>query len=183
LVFGRNQRSGFKTSRSEKIMLKHLQDICVFALAAGGLMAQTVTPPTQAVGTTGMVGLAAGQYAQFNVLNPGVLPPATGAVCNALLTFLGDDGGVLKVKSVSITPGHSAFIDLFSDVDLGLAVGARKEIRATFTTPPVVPVTAATTATGPCNLIGTLELIGELTGDTQFVLGGIHAVPGSAPLN
>jgi hypothetical protein len=168
-------------------MLKHLQGICVFALAASGLMAQTVTPPTQAVGTTGMVGIAAGQYAQFNVLNPilnpGVLPPATGAVCNAVLTFLGDDGGVLKTKTVSVAPGHSDFIDLFSDMDLGLAVGARKEIRATFTTPPVVPVTAATPAAGPCTLFGTLELINPLTGETQFVLGGIHAVPGSAPLD
>jgi hypothetical protein len=164
-------------------MLKHLQEICVFTLAASGLMAQTVTPPAQAVGTTGMVGIAAGQYAQFNVLNPAVLPPATGAVCNALLTFLGDDGGVLKTKTVSVAPGHSAYIDIFSDVDLGLAVGTRKEIRATFTTPPVVPVTAATPAAGPCTLIGTLELINALTGETQFVLGGIHAVPGSAALN
>jgi len=164
-------------------MLKHLQGICVFALAASGLMAQTVTPPTQAVGTTGMAGVAEGQYAHFNVLNPGVLPPAVGVVCNAVLTFLGDDGGVLKVKLVSVTPGHSAFIELFSDVDLGLAVGARKEIRATFTTPPVIPVTSATATVGPCNLIGALELIDELSGKTQVVLGRIHAVPGSAPLD
>jgi hypothetical protein len=130
-----------------------------------------------------MVGVAQGEFAHFNVLNPGVLPPAVGVVCNALLTLLGADDGVLKTKSVSVTPGQSAYIDLFSDVDLGLAVGARKEIRATFTTPPVVPTSSATATVGPCNLIGTLELIDELSGTTQVVLGGIHAVPGSAPLN
>src|SRR5208283_4266142 len=147
-----------------------------------GLMAQT-TAPVQEVGTTGMVGVAEGQYARFNVLNPGVLPPAVGVVCNALLTFLGPDGGVLKTKMVSVNPGQSALLDLFSDVDLALAVGERKEIRATFTTPPMIPVASATPVPAPCELIGTLELIDVLTLKTQVVLGGIHAVPGSAPLH
>ncbi len=162
-------------------MLKLAQEICVFALAAGGLMAQTVTPPLQAVETTGMVGVAEGQFAHFNVLNPGVSPTAVGAVCNALLTFMGEDGGVLKTKLVSVTPGHSAYIDLFSDADLALAVGARKEIRATFTTPPVIPVASATPTAAPCKLIATLEVIDRLSGKTEVVLGGIHAVPVAVP--
>lgn len=167
-------------------MLKIAQGICVFALAASGLIAQTV--PVQAVGTTGMIGVAEGQWARFNVLNPGavgpaVLPPALGVVCNALLTFLGPDGGVLKTKMVSVNPGQSAFIDIAADVDLALTVGERKEIRATFTTPPLIPVASATTVAAPCELIGTLEVIDSLSGKTQVVLGGIHAVPGSAPLH
>jgi len=161
-------------------MLKFEQGVCVFAMAASGLMAQAVTP-TQAVGTTGMVGLVEGQFARFNVLNPGVLPPASGVSCSALLTFLGPDGGVLKTKLVTVAPGQADFLDLFSDLDLGLAVGQRKEIRATFTTPPVIPV--ASTPLAPCKLIATLELVDELSGKTQVVLGGIHAVPGSAPLD
>lgn len=166
-------------------MLKLVQGICVFALAASGLPAQTITP-AQIVETTGMVGVAGGQYAQFNVLNPvvnpGVLPPATGVVCSALLTFLGDDGVVLKTKLVNVVPGHSAFIDLFSDVDLGLAIDAKKEIRATYTTPPVVPASGGPAAAA-CTLIATLEVVDELTGKTQAVLGGIHAVPDAVPAN
>ena len=165
-------------------MLKLVQGMCVFALAASGLMAQAIsTTPTQAVGTTGMVGVAEGQFAHFNVLNPGVLPPATGVICSTLLSFVGADGTVLKTKVVSVLPGQSGYLDLLSDVDLNLAVGERKEIRATFTTPPVTPVASSTVVAAPCELIGTLEIIDSLTGKTQVVLGGIHAVPGSAPLN
>jgi len=162
-------------------MFQLTKGICVFALAATGLMAQTTTP-LQAVETTGMVGVAQGQFAHFNVLNMGVLPPATGVVCSVLLTFIGDDGGVLKTKLVSVAPDRSAYIDLFSDVDLGLPVDGRKEIRATYTTPPVIPMTGAAPA-APCTLITTLEIIDEVTGKTQVILGGIHTVPGSAPLN
>ena len=160
-------------------MFKLAQEICAFALAASGLMAQTIMP-AQTVETTGMVGVAEGQYAHFNVLNPGVLPPATGVVCSAMLSFLGDDGGVLKTKLVSVAPGHSAFIDLFSDLDLALAIDARKEIRATFTIPPVVPVASSATPTTACTLIVTLEVIDEITQRTQAVLGGIHSVPAAA---
>jgi hypothetical protein len=165
--------------------MKFVQGISVFVLAASGLIAQTVTPPTpvQAVGTTGIVGITEGQFARFNVLNPGVLPPAVGVVCNALLTFLGPDGGVLKTKLVTVTPGQSAYLDLFSDVDLALAVGVRKEIRATFTTPPVIPVASSTTpVAAPCKLIATLEIIDALSLKTQVLAGGMHAVPGSTPL-
>ncbi len=173
-------------------MLKFAQGICVFTLAASALLAQTAvstpTPtPAQAVGTTGMAGVAEGQFARFNVLNPGVVltvPPPVAVACNALLTFLGPDGGVLKTKVVSVNPGQSAYLDLFSDVDLALAVGERKEIRAVFATPPAIPVASSSTpATLPCELIATLEIVDELSGKTQFVLGGIHAVPGSAPLH
>ncbi len=52
-------------------MFKLAQRICVFALAAAGLYAQTtVTPPLQVTRTTGMVGIAEGQTAQLNALNP-----------------------------------------------------------------------------------------------------------------
>jgi hypothetical protein len=148
-------------------MFKLAQGICVFAL----------------VETTGMVGVAEGQYAHFNVLNSGVLPPATGVVCSALLTFLGGDGGVLKTKLVSVAPGDTGYIDLFSDLDLSLAIDARKEIRATYATPPVVPVASSATPTTACTLIATLEVIDEITQRTQAVLGGIHSVPAVVPAN
>jgi hypothetical protein len=56
-------------------MFQHAQRICVFALATFGLYAQTnVTPPVQVTRTTGIVGIAEGQTARLNALNPGIAP-------------------------------------------------------------------------------------------------------------
>ena len=67
-------------------MFQFAQRISVFALAACGLYAQTTsTPPVQVTFTTGMVGIAEGQTAQFNALNPEDSPSATAAMCSALL--------------------------------------------------------------------------------------------------
>jgi len=170
--------------------MKLVQGISVFALAASGLMAQTVTPPPQ-VATTGLVGLAQEQRAQFNVLNLGSVTSTVQSVCVAVISFLGDDGGVLKTKTATMAPGQSAFIILDALSDLQLAVGQRKEIRAMYMV-PAVPAPAATTSPAAtstivfppvCALIGTLEIIDVLSDQTHVVLGGMHAVPGSAPLN
>src|SRR5271163_1798952 len=100
-------------------MYQFAQKICVFALAAMGLYAQTlVTPPVQVTRTSGMVGIAEGQTAQFNVLNPDVAPAATTSACSALLTFLGDDGTMLKSKTVNVAPGTSQVLVLDSVKDL-----------------------------------------------------------------
>lgn len=86
-------------------MFRIAQGISVFALAACGLGAQTVvTPPVQVTRTSGMVGIAEGQTARLNALNPGVAPPAAaGEICSGLLTFLGEDGKVLKSATVNVT--------------------------------------------------------------------------------
>jgi hypothetical protein len=125
------------------------------------------------------LGIAQGQTAQLNALNPGVAPPAsTGAICSGLLTFLGDDGKVLKSKIVNVAPGTSQPLVLDSVIDLALAVDVRKEIRATITIPPVPPPSGATTAVTPvCKLIGTLEIFNTLDGRTQVTLGTVHLVP------
>jgi hypothetical protein len=162
-------------------MSKLVYRISVFALAAAGAFAQSTIPPV-VVHTTGMIGLAEGQTARFNVLNPGVLPPALGLVCTATLTFIGADGKVLKTASVTTTPGQAQFLDLFGDADLGLMIDARKQIRATFTLPAIVPPPATSTASAAvpqsaCKLIGTLEILDTLTGRTQAVVGGTHLVP------
>lgn len=164
-------------------MLKFAPGICVFALAATGLYAQTPTPtpsplPAQVTLTSGIVGIAEGQTAQLNALNPGVEPPATGAICSGLLSFLDGSGKALKSAIVSVTPGASAHIAIDSDKDLALAVDARREIRATIMTPPVPPPTSSTTLISPaCKLIGTLEIFNTLDGRTQVTLGTIHLVP------
>jgi hypothetical protein len=68
-------------------MSKFTKAIGVFTLSAIGLAAQAI-PVTQTIQTFGMVGLAEGQTAELNVLNPGVPPPALGVVCSATLSFL-----------------------------------------------------------------------------------------------
>jgi len=159
-------------------MFKFAQRICVFALAAVGACAQTVTPPVQVTLTSGVVGIAEGQTARLNALNPGVAPPATGAICSGLLSFLGDDGKVLKTKTVNVAPGTSQPLVIDSVIDLALVVDGRREIRATITIPPVPPPSGSTTTVTPvCKLIGTLEIFNTLDGRTQVTLGTVHLVP------
>jgi len=161
-------------------MFQFAQRMCVFALAAVGLYAQTaIMPPVQATRTSGMVGIAEGQSAQLNVLNPGDAPASSAVACSALLAFWGDDGKVLKSAVVNVTPGTGGHIEIDSDKDLTLAVNARKEIRATVTIPPVPPPTPSST-TPPkalCKLIGTLEIFNTLNGHTLVTLGVGHRVP------
>lgn len=161
-------------------MCQFVQRMCVFAFATAGLYAQTViTPPVQVKLTSGIVGIAEGQTAQLNALNPGVVPPAaTGMICSGLLSILGEDGTVLKSKIVNIAPGTSQSLVIDSVKDLALATAERKQIRATITIPPFLPPTAiSTTPVAPaCKLIGTLEIFNTLDGHTQVTLGTVHLV-------
>lgn len=52
-------------------MSKFTKAMSMFTLSAIGLAAQAI-PVTQTIQTFGMVGLAEGQSAELNVLNPGV---------------------------------------------------------------------------------------------------------------
>jgi len=159
-------------------MFKFAQRICVFTLAVAGLKAQTSTTPIQITLTSGIVGIAEGQTAQLNALNPGETAPAAGATCPGLLTFLGEDGTVLKSLTVNVAPGTSARITLDSVKDLALIPNERKEIRATITNPPVPPPSvSATPVTPACKLIGTLEIFNTADGRTQVTLGVVHLVP------
>jgi hypothetical protein len=161
-------------------MFHFAQRISVFALTAFGLYAQTTsTPPVQVTFTTGIVGIAEGQTAQMNALNPQDAASATAATCPALLTFWAGDGTLLKSKTVNVAPGTSQPLVLDSVIDLALAVNTRKQIRATMTIPPVPPPTASstTTVTPVCKLIGTLEIFNSLDGHTLVTLGTHHSVP------
>jgi len=82
---------------------------------AGIAAAQSTSPPAWygQVQTFGMVGLTEGQTARLNLLNPGVpSPAATGAICSAQVSFLNDQGTVLKMSTVSVIPGKSVSFDL-----------------------------------------------------------------------
>jgi hypothetical protein len=164
-------------------MFRCAQRICVFTLTAAGVFAQVVTTPA-VTRTTGMIGLAEGQTARLNVLNPGVGPSVTATAvaitCSAVVEFMDGTGKVLKSTTVSVAPGQSQPFDLFSDADLSLAMDTRTEIRAVITPPAVIPViSTSSTPMQPaaCTLIGTLEIFDSLTKRTQAVLGGMHDVP------
>ena len=147
--------------------------MCALALGAMSLAAQTI--PADTVQTTPMVGIATGQTARLNLLNPGVLPPTLGVVCTAEVTYFDGAGAVRKTASVTVSPGTSVPVDLRSDVDLSLAPATRLEIRTTIAIPIVPPPTStSTTTTAPaCKLIPTLEIFDSITGRTQAVVGKV----------
>jgi hypothetical protein len=172
-------------------MSQYLKGLSVFVLTAAGLMAQpllaqTMIPATH-TRTTGIIGVASGETARFNVLNDHMSASATTTTCTATLTFYGADGAQLKTSTVTIASGTAGYLDLFSSTDLSLTIGQRKQIRATFEI-PLIPNTAATASTTPttttppanvpeCRLIGTLEILDAVTGRTLAILGGTHKEP------
>ena len=152
-------------------MLKY---VSMLILSAATLRAQPVS-----VLTTGIVGIAAGQTAQINVLNPGVLAPALRVICSAAVEFVDDSGNVLKSSTPTILPGQSKALQIRSDTDLGLTVaGDRKQIRAVIASPGFTPSVGAAS----CKLVPTLEILDTVTGRTQITLSGNTAIPGIIPM-
>jgi hypothetical protein len=148
---------------------------CLLALGGALLCAQSTLPPV--VATTGMVGLAEGQTARLNLLNPGVLAPAIGVVCTAGVAFVDATGAVLKSATLTIAPGKSDGLNLDSQADLSLAADERKEIRAVITVPAAPPTASGATVPAACKVIPTLELYDTLSGRTLVVLGHTEIVP------
>jgi|SRR5579872_4218449 len=156
--------------------MKLLSFVVILASAAVGQMLPPVGFGLN-IQTTGMVGIAEGQAARLNVLNPGVqAPAATGALCSGLLSFIDDQGGILKSLTVTVAPGKAIFLDLDSDADLHLEVNGRKQIRATVQVPPAAPTPGAI-ATGFCTLAPTLEIFDKSSGKTQVILTGTRMIP------
>src|ERR1700722_6511954 len=107
-------------------MFQNALRISVFAVAVTGAIAQTTTPvATVETRTTGVVGIAAGQTARFNVLNAGINFSATRIACAAVLNYYDAVGALLKSATVTVVPGTAGFLDLFSIADLSLAVDQR----------------------------------------------------------
>ena len=155
-------------------MLKY---VLISALSALAVRAQVVDLP--AVQTTGMIGIGNEQTAQLNLLNPGVLAPAVGVICAASVSFVDSTGAVLKTAILSVAPGKSLPFELNSASDISVAVGARREIRATITIPSIAtPVATTTTVAAPsCKVIPTLEIFDNVTGRTLVTLGHVTTVP------
>jgi len=146
-----------------------------------GLFAQTTaTTPAQETRTSGVVGIAQGQTARFNVLNPAAAASTAtttvAAVCTAILTYHDAVGALLKTSTVTVAPGTAGYLDLFSDVDLALATGQRRQIRVTVSVPLAPASTADAKPLPVCQLVGTLEIFDAITGRADVVLGGMHVV-------
>ncbi len=120
--------------------------------------------------TFGMVGVADGQTARLNVLNQGVQAPALGLVCTVALSFVDEQGFVLKTSTVAVPPGRSAFLDLDSTADLKLATNQRQQVRAVLTQ----MLQGQTTA---CPVTPTLEIFDRQTGKTSFVMWQTTVIP------
>ncbi len=161
-------------------MYRLLGSTCVFMFTSGLIWTAAAqdSPAGPMVVTSGMVGIAEGQAAQVNVLNPG---GATGAAgCAAVLSFLDDQGNVLKSATVMVARGASQSLRIDADIDLKLVVDQRREIRAEVQVPVVPPPSTAATTPG-CKLIPNVEVLDRITGRTQVVVGAGHVVPGVSP--
>jgi hypothetical protein len=155
-------------------MSKHVRLISLLCLSTLGLYAQTLKLPNislQETQTFAMVGVAEGQMAQLNVLNPTTPTTANAnSTCSALLAFVDDTGKTVVSKTVSVPPGKSVSLVVDSQKDLNLAVGARDELRGTITIPPTAVTTLGAISSALCTLIPSLEVINTLTAMTQFVM-------------
>ena len=166
-------------------MFQSIRLVCVLAATAAALAAQPAIPTTLAnVRTTGMIGIADGQTARLNLLNPGVQAPLLGIICTATVSFLDGDGGLLKSATFSVIPGKSLSLDLHSDTDLNIVAGDRREIRAVISIPniSIIPPPPATTPTpiaaaASCTVVPTLEILDTASGRTLVTLGHTVNVP------
>jgi hypothetical protein len=169
-----------------------LKRICIFELILFGMAALGAAQPTSfpwffpQVQTSGMVGLTAGQTARLNVLNPGMPGPpvAVGTVCSTQLSFLNDQGVVLKTVTVDVAPGKSVPFDLDRDTDLASVTDKRVELRAVIQVPPLNPVATVLPQPIMCTLVPTLEVFNNDTGKTQLIMAQFNGsfLPGPLPV-
>ena len=155
-----------------RIVSASLATILSFAWGVG--RAQTIPAVLVQAQTSSMTGVASGQTARLTALNPGVPAPlATGAKCSAQVTFLDDQGNVLKTASITALPGKSASVDLNRDTDVTSSSG-RLEIRVTIAQSVDTNSTSATPMFSFCSLIPSLEVFENLTSKTLVRVTDFH---------
>jgi hypothetical protein len=145
--------------------LKAFYFITAVVVSAVSAMAQTSPFSNVRQYDTGMVGIAAGQTAKFNVFYPTIPAPLLQVTCSATLVISDDQGNTLKSLPVQqLIAGKSASVDLNADTDL--PGRPRVQIRAHVLTPQ--PGTTG----APCTFLPTLELLDNASGKTTVVVKG-----------
>lgn len=154
-------------------MSKLCQLACLIVVASASLAAQVASSTVE---TSGMVGLASGETAQLNLLNPGFPATATAipATCSATVSFLDASGKVLKSAVLTIASGKSAALTL-TDREANLTGTERSEIRATLAIAPV-PVAVTNPVAATCTYVKTLEVYDNLSLRTLLALGDFRDV-------
>jgi hypothetical protein len=138
-------------------MKKYSYLICALFLNGTIALAQS-TPVQNRQLSSGVVGIAPGQTARWNVLYPTAPAPILQPICSVDLSVADDQGNSLKTTSVSqFTAGRSVSVDLNSDTDL--------------TGKPRTQIHAYAVAPDGCNLTATLELIDNTNQKTVLVVG------------
>lgn len=160
-------------------MRHHNVGIFAWFLYASGMAAAQVAPLpisyTQ-VQSSGMVGITGSQTARLNVLNLSTTSPAgVTASCSAQITFLDDQGTVLKTATVTPGPGKSMLVDYPSTASV------RQQIRVTIGVayPNVTAPAAGSGIAMPiyfCSLLPTLEVFNNSTLQTTLVVSDFHSV-------
>jgi len=137
-------------------------------VVGGGVLAQTstTTPNYQSVVTTGMVGIAASQTAQLNVLNitmAATIASLTAPTCPVEMDFYDSQGRSVKSTSVSnLAPGAAASLTLkLSEFPTASPVALHTLVRGVVKTNPAAsgtptPGTTGSGTTGPGTTAPTL---------------------------
>ena len=148
-------------------MKKYSYLICAVFLNGTIALAQS-TPVQNRQLSSGVVGIAPGQTARWNVLYPTAPAPILQPICSVDLSVADDQGNSLKTTSVSqFTAGRSVSVDLNSDADL--AGKPRTQIHAYAVAPY------------DCHLTATLELIDNTSQKTVLVVGSKQTYPVERP--
>jgi len=146
--------------------------VMVFSGFLGAAGAQTTVSKYTSSVTTGMVGLAATQTAQLNVLNLGAptLTASPVALCAVELSFYDAQNKLLNSSTATIVPGAAASLTLGYTKLPPVAIGFHPLIRGVVRT-VAVPSAAAVASPIPasCNLFVTLELFDSMTGVSHIV--------------
>jgi len=157
------QRHFKKLKEGKSLMKKYSYLICALFLNGTIALAQS-TPVQNRQLSSGVVGIAPGQTARWNVLYPTAPAPILQPICSVDLSVADDQGNILKTASVSqFTAGRTVSVDLNSDTDL--AGKPRTQIHAYAVAPD------------GCNLTATLELIDNTSQKTVLVVGSKQTYP------
>jgi len=136
--------------------------------------------------TSGIVGVTGAQSVRLNALNlQPVIPGVTAVACPATLEIYDETGAMLKQFVVTNIAPASAASFVFKPVAQATpANNASTLIRAVVFTPSASAVTSGSTITLPaipvsigCNLMASLEITDDLTGEAHTFTTDFRAMP------